>query len=376
MQAIPEAQTMTRSHSADAPAPGHPLSIEEVSVRYGDTLILDRVSLEIRPGEFLTLLGPSGSGKTSLLMAIAGFVDVAGGRIRFGATELSALPPHKRNLGIVFQSYALFPHMNVFENVAYPLRLRKTPAEQVSGRVRSALELMKMEAYASRSVNDLSGGQRQRVALARAVVFEPAILLMDEPLSALDRKLREHMQIELRRLHERLGITTIYVTHDQREALTMSDRIVVMDAGRIVQVDPPKLLYERPSCKFVADFIGISSFIPVVVKAGAAHFGKYVWSLRDDGCEADSEKAAVLVLRPECVRLVQGPAEGFNTITGVVRSAIYEGDAVFVEADVQGGVILKMRVPAAYAAHVPSRGSPAVLGWRPEDAIVVGTEHT
>jgi putative spermidine/putrescine transport system ATP-binding protein len=375
MQAIPETPTMTRSHSVEAPAPGQPLSIEEVSVRYGDTLILDRVSLEIRQGEFLTLLGPSGSGKTSLLMAIAGFVDVAGGRIRFGTTELSALPPHRRNLGIVFQSYALFPHMSVFENVAYPLRLRKTPAGQMRERVRNALELMKMEAFAHRSVNELSGGQRQRVALARAVVFEPAILLMDEPLSALDRKLREHMQVELRRLHERLGITTIYVTHDQREALTMSDRIVVMDAGRIVQIDSPKLLYERPCCKFVADFLGISSFIPVTVAAGAARFGEYAWTLPGGEFDAVGEKGALLVLRPESLRLVPGSADGLNTVTAVVRSAIYEGDAVFVEAEAPEGVILKMRVPATQAADVPSRGAPAIIGWRPEDSILVAAEN-
>jgi putative spermidine/putrescine transport system ATP-binding protein len=321
------------------------LSIENLTVRYGATTILDRLSLRVEPGEFLTLLGPSGSGKTSLLMSIAGFVPVSDGSIRFGTTELSSLPPHRRNLGVVFQSYALFPHMTVFENVAYPLRLRKVQHERIREQVEQALALMKMEPFAARGVHELSGGQRQRVALARALVFAPAIMLMDEPLSALDRKLREHMQLELRRLHERLGITTIYVTHDQREALTMSDRIVVMDRGRIAQIDTPRALYERPCSRFVADFIGVSCFIPV-----------------DEG---------LLVLRPESLCVLEQHEHGFDTLPAVLRSAAYEGDALLLEAEAEGGITLKVRVPIRDSPRIPSPGSALLVGWRPESAVLI-----
>lgn len=349
------------------------LIIDELSVRYGDVTVLDRVSLQVRAGEFLTLLGPSGSGKTSLLMAIAGFADVTGGAIRFGATELSALPPHRRSLGIVFQSYALFPHLNVFENVAYPLRLRKVERQEIDKRVHDALALMKMEQFAVRAVQELSGGQRQRVALARAMVFEPAILLMDEPLSALDRKLREHMQLEIRRLHERLGITTIYVTHDQREALTMSDRIVVMDHGRIVQADTPRNLYERPRTRFVADFIGVSSFIPVKIDAQQACFGAHRWSLQ--GCSAPETPAEgarlLLSLRPESLHLLERADGSFNALPAVLRSAAFEGDAIFLEAEVEGGVVLRARVPVAQSKLIPGAGAEVLIGWRPESSVIV-----
>jgi putative spermidine/putrescine transport system ATP-binding protein len=331
------------------------------------------VSLQVQPGEFLTLLGPSGSGKTSLLMAIAGFAQVTGGAIRFGSTELSALAPHRRNLGIVFQSYALFPHLSVFDNVAYPLRLRKVSRSEIGQRVTDALALMKMEQFASRAVHELSGGQRQRVALARAIVFEPAIMLMDEPLSALDRKLREHMQLEIRRLHERLGITTIYVTHDQREALTMSDRIVVMNQGRIVQVDTPRRLYEQPRSRFVADFIGISSFIPVRISERCACFSTHRWSL--EGCDTlDSALEGaerLLSLRPESVHLLDGSDSSFNSLPVILRSAVYEGDAVFLEGEEPSGIVLRARVPVAQSHRIPAPGTQIVLGWRPESSVLV-----
>jgi putative spermidine/putrescine transport system ATP-binding protein len=362
---------------ANAPAVATALSIEKVSVRYGDVGVLDAVSLRIEPGEFLTLLGPSGSGKTSLLMAIAGFVDIAEGSIRFGDTELSALPPHRRNLGVVFQSYALFPHMNVFENVAYPLRLRKVPLSQVQERVGKALALVQMEQFASRGVHELSGGQRQRVAMARALVFEPTIMLMDEPLSALDRKLREHMQIELRRLHERLGITTVYVTHDQREALTMSDRIAVMNRGRLIQLDSPRMIYERPRTRFVADFIGISSFIPVTLRSGQAWFGRLAFSLRGSPCPDMIEEGAarLLALRPESLYLLSSHESNLNTLPANLRSAVYEGEAVFVEAEVDGSVVLRARVPIVDAEHLPPPGSKILLGWRPEASMLVRDEQ-
>uniref|UniRef100_UPI002FCA56A5 ABC transporter ATP-binding protein n=1 Tax=Bosea sp. (in: a-proteobacteria) TaxID=1871050 RepID=UPI002FCA56A5 len=206
-----------------------PIAIRRLSKAYGVVPVLDEIDLDVRPGEFLTLLGPSGSGKTTLLMAIAGFLRPDKGSIRFGEREVVRLAPHKREIGMVFQNYALFPHMDVARNVGFPLRLRRVAAAEIARRVEAALEMVQLGGFGGRRIDQLSGGQRQRVALARAIVFEPRIILMDEPLSALDKQLRERMQIELRQLHERLGTTTVYVTHDQREALTMSDRVAILD---------------------------------------------------------------------------------------------------------------------------------------------------
>ncbi len=223
-----------------------PVAVEQLSKSYGSVVAIDDISLSVERGEFVTLLGPSGSGKTTLLMMIAGFARPTAGSIRIGETEIVRLPPHKRDVGMVFQSYALFPHMNVGENIAYPLKLRGVDRETRRRRVAHALEMIQLAGYESRRVDQLSGGQRQRVALARAIVFEPRILLMDEPLSALDKKLREAMQIEIRHLHERLGMTTVYVTHDQREALTMSDRVAVIHQGRFAQIDKPAHALRAP----------------------------------------------------------------------------------------------------------------------------------
>ena len=209
------------------------------------------------------MLGPSGSGKTTLLMAIAGFNRPDSGRICFGDDDVTVLPPHKRGVGMVFQNYALFPHMSVFENVAFPLKLRKIPADEKRQRVTEALQTVQLSDFAERGIDQLSGGQRQRVALARAFVFGPKILLMDEPLSALDKKLREEMQIELKQLHRQLGVTTVYVTHDQREALTMSDRIAVINDGELAQIGTPRDIYNSPTNHFVASFIGESTFLPL-----------------------------------------------------------------------------------------------------------------
>ena len=238
-----------------------PISVTDLTKTYGDIFALNSVSIDVKAGEFLTLLGPSGSGKTTLLMAIAGFNRPDSGRICFGDDDVTVLPPHKRGVGMVFQSYALFPHMSVFENVAFPLKLRKISADEKNRRVTEALKTVQLSDFSERGIDQLSGGQRQRVALARAFVFGPKILLMDEPLSALDKKLREEMQIELKQLHRQLGVTTVYVTHDQREALTMSDRIAVINDGeqrrlarrgistmRRPVILLPALLASLPSC--------------------------------------------------------------------------------------------------------------------------------
>ena len=245
-----------------------PIAVRALRKRYGKVVALDDVDLDVRAGEFLTLLGPSGSGKTTLLMVLAGFIRPDQGSLKFGGDEVIRLAPHKRDIGMVFQNYALFPHMDVATNVAYPLKLRAVKGAEQQRRVEAALQTVQLEGYGARRIDELSGGQRQRVALARAIVFEPRIVLMDEPLSALDKQLRERMQIELRQLHEKLGTTTIYVTHDQREALTMSDRIAVISGGRIMQLDTPQVIYEQPKNRFVAEFIGESAFLKAELEGG------------------------------------------------------------------------------------------------------------
>lgn len=299
------------------------VAIREVRKSYGDFHALDNVSLDIKPGEFVTLLGPSGSGKTTLLNVLAGFIRPDSGSIELDGVEFLTLPPHKRNLGMVFQSYALFPHMSVLQNVGYPLKLRKIDKEEIDKRARAALEVVHMEQFADRDISELSGGQRQRVALARAMVFEPRILLMDEPLSALDKNLREHMQIELKRLHDRLGTTTVYVTHDQREALTMSDRIAVINNGRLIQYDTPSAIYDRPADRFVAQFIGESGFLPVGLKDGQPElFGTAVQSRVPWSGGSD----VWLLIRPEKLAWIE-PHEPANRIDATVCDAIYQGDS-------------------------------------------------
>lgn len=340
---------------------------------YDSFKALDGVSLDVRSGEFLTLLGPSGSGKTTLLMVLAGFVRPDSGSVRFADEEVVLLPPHRRNIGMVFQNYALFPHMNVAENLAYPLKLRKYESNRIAEKVENALELVKLGGLGKRKVNELSGGQRQRVALARAVIFEPRILLMDEPLSALDKNLREQMQLEIRRLHESLGVTTIYVTHDQREALTMSDRIAVMGKGCIQQVDSPKALYERPGTHFVANFIGESYSIPIAVENRTAYlFGKPLV------CHAPiaNDPNQYLILRPEKLSIVthlQDDGE-MNEIPGVVTQSVYQGDSVMVYLRIQGDQEIAIRLPSRNSQSLPEKGATIILGLSPEDMVLVPRE--
>ena len=235
--------------------------LQNLAKQFGSVTAVDSVSLDISRGEFITLLGPSGSGKTTTLMMVAGFEVPTAGEIYIAGEPMAYKPPYKRDIGMVFQNYALFPHMKVHDNIAFPLNNRKVPKPKTDQKVNAALDLVKLAGFGSRNPKQLSGRQQQRVALARALVFDPSVLLMDEPLGALDKKLREHMQLEIKRIQETLGITVIYVTHDQSEALTMSDRIVVMNEGRIEQVGTPSELYEGPANRFVADFIGESNFL-------------------------------------------------------------------------------------------------------------------
>ena len=290
------------------------IDIENLTKTYDSFAALDDVSLSIKSGEFLSLLGSSGSGKTTLLMALAGFVRPDAGSIRFGGREMIFEPPHKRDVGMMFQSYALFPHMNVFQNVAYPLKLRGYGRAEIRQRVEQALATVELDHLVERNINEMSGGQRQRIALARAIVFEPKILLMDEPLSALDKRLRETMQLELRRLHERLGMTVVYVTHDQREALTMSDRIAVMSKGKIRQIDTPVNLYERPANRFIAEFVGESSCLPVTQHAGQVQFQGRTLDLNHCGQDQQASSARPFL----CCR----PASSPRTLRPVLNLAL------------------------------------------------------
>jgi len=356
------------------------ISIRSVHKTYGSFDALKQISLDIAAGEFITLLGPSGSGKTTLLQVLAGFVSPSSGSILVGGEELLTKPPHKRNIGMVFQNYALFPHMNVFENVAYPLKLRRVAKAEVERRVRGALDMVQLSQFIDRSVDRLSGGQRQRVALARAIVFEPQILLMDESLSALDKKLREQMQIELRHLHERLGTTTVFVTHDQREALTMSDRVALINKGAIIQVDRPREIYENPRTRFAADFIGETTFLPVEVAAdgGALLYGEPL-RLADRAPPAAGRHW--LALRPE--KILIRPADGapsdpqINAIPATARETIFQGDSLLVIADLPDGQTIAVRVVAQERNRslVPAPGQSIVLGVHANDTVVVAGDE-
>ena len=344
------------------------ITIRQLAKSHGAVRALDGVDLDVRAGEFLTLLGPSGSGKTTLLMVLAGFTRPDHGSVRFGEREVLRLAPHKRDVGMVFQNYALFPHMDVAANIGFPLRLRKVPREDIARRVEGALEMVQLSGYGARRVDQLSGGQRQRVALARAIVFEPRIVLMDEPLSALDKQLRELMQIELRQLHEKLGTTTIYVTHDQREALTMSDRVAVIDGGRLMQLDTPKRIYERPANRFVASFIGESSFLLVEVRDGVSRYAG-----RELRAEAPAQNGrCVLLLRPERFRVLSGDAEDMNIFEGVVSSVVYQGDTVLAQARLETGDSVNVRVLAGTPpAEALRAGERVRLGLHIRDTVLL-----
>jgi putative spermidine/putrescine transport system ATP-binding protein len=348
-----------------------PISVSRLVKTYGALRALDDVSIEIRAGEFMTLLGPSGSGKTTLLMALAGFVSPDSGSIRFGEQEVIATSPHKRGIGMVFQSYALFPFLTVAENVAYPLKIRGVAREDQKRRAEAALDMVQLGGYGARRIHQLSGGQKQRVALARAMVFEPRIILMDEPLSALDKKLREHMQIELKALHRKVDATIVYVTHDQREALTMSDRIAVIDQGRIAQLDRPEALYRRPGSIFVADFIGESVLLPVRRDGATVTLQGRAMQLATP--LPAGEGALRLMIRPELLSMDPPEDGAHNLLTGTVRQGIYQGDSVLMLVDVGEGREVSVRIPASRAAQsaIPEPGSAIRLGLHRDDTVVL-----
>ena len=354
-----------------------PITVTQVTKRYGKTFALDHVDLSVRSGEFLTLLGPSGSGKTTLLNVMAGFTRPDSGSLQFGEQEMINVPPHKREVGMVFQNYALFPHMTVAANVGFALRLRGIKGVVAAERVERALDMVRLGGFGARGVDQLSGGQRQRVALARAIVFEPRIMLMDEPLSALDKQLREHMQIELRHLHEQLGMTTVYVTHDQREALTMSDRIAVIQSGRIMQLAEPRAIYERPANRFEAEFIGESTFVSVDVVGTQIYLaGTALRSTQRDLAQGKQ----LLMLRPERLQVVlatEQAAPDANVFEAKLVRAVYQGDSLLLEVALGDGTTLQVRQPTVGTVGRQSfeSGQSLRLALSAEDTVILSSNE-
>jgi spermidine/putrescine ABC transporter ATP-binding subunit len=312
---------------------GAEVSIKKIAKFYKNVVALNYVSMDIKSGEFITLLGPSGSGKTTLLMCLAGFLEPEEGAILLNGKDISHIPPYKRDIGMVFQDYALFPHMTVLENIEFPLKMRKMPKAEIAERAREALNLVQLEGYGERNISQISGGQRQRVALARAIVYSPTLLLMDEPLGALDRKLRENMQIEIMHLKRKLGITIIYVTHDQTEALVMSDKIAILRNGVIEQIGTPSEIYVNPSDVFVADFLGESSFIDAELQQFNEH-GYGVVKLDSGGYMIGNAKKEFkngervrCSIRPEQISILSKDSlEEEYVIEGVIDEIIYLGE--------------------------------------------------
>ncbi len=347
------------------------VALANVHKVYGRVVALNNLSLDIAEGEFLTLLGPSGSGKTTTLMLIAGFERPTRGEISIRGESMVTRPPEKRDIGMVFQSYALFPHMTVFDNVAFPLRTRRLPARVVAGRVSEALEAVRLPAVHDRYPRQLSGGQQQRVALARSLVYRPSLLLMDEPLGALDRKLREEMQSELKAIQRELGVTTLYVTHDQQEALALSDRIAVMNAGDLVQVGSPLELYERPAADFVASFLGDVNFLDGVTVRWAEGFSTVevhptlAVTVAADRVLARGKRVR-LAIRPE--RLQIGTrAHGENAWSVVVRDVVFHGELVRYSVEAPGGARIKVTQAYRGPESIFASGQPAAVWSSPQD---------
>ena len=380
-------QTIRSLPQAAMPSPPAPASLpadspvlvrfEQVHKTYDErSWVVNDLHLDIRQGEFLSLLGPSGSGKTTTLMMLAGFDAPDRGRILMDGNDISKLPAYKRDMGVVFQSYALFPHMSVAQNVAFPLNLRKVSAAESRTRVQEALALARLEGFEDRSPGQLSGGQQQRVALARALVYRPRILLMDEPLGALDKALREHMQLELKAIHKQLGITFVYVTHDQDEAMTMSDRVAVFNDGKIAQIDCPQALYNRPATRFVANFLGETNVLEgtLVSRTGTLAQIRLEESgtLHEAHCSDDSllvGAAAALAIRPENLRLA---APGEAAISAFVIDSIFHGAHCKLRLRMARGTELAMTYnPGSLGREAPQPGELVALALPAAQAMIL-----
>lgn len=345
-----------------------------VERRYGDVVALAKLDLTVNEGEFLTLLGPSGCGKTTTLRIIAGFIEPTAGQILIDGYDVVRLPPNKREVGMVFQNYALFPHMTVADNIAFGMKQRGAPRARRVERVAELLDLIQLSGKGDRYPAELSGGQRQRVAIARAVAHPPAILLMDEPLGALDLKLREAMQQELRAIQRKLGITTLYVTHDQTEAMVMSDRIVVMKDGRVEQIGTPNDIYMHPATRFVASFVGRINFLPFVAEAGV-HLCKATGaSILLPRPEPVMQASAILAIRPEWLRILSAgdEPEGYNILEARIVDRVFVGSHVSLKADIGNGTVLTVDGPPG--ADLPQTGDLARIAW-PRDRTIVLPEE-
>lgn len=368
--------------------PGGQLGIESVSKTYGDQLVLDNVSLDVRPGEFLTLLGPSGSGKTTTLNLVAGFLQADSGKIELDGRDVSNVPANKRDIGVVFQQYALFPHMTAAENIAFPLDVRKIGGAEKKRMVSDALEMVRLGEYADRLPRQMSGGQQQRIALARAFVFRPRLLLMDEPLGALDKKLREVLQIEITKICRELGVTVIYVTHDQEEALVMSDRIAIYNDGRIEQIGSAKDLYQNPKSLFVADFVGESNVVPgkyLPPDSGGfcavqSSLGVLTAAVSTESTTMPAGAPAAMVIRPERMHVsgaADVPGGHTNHVGGILVEKIYLGLAQKYLVRTPDGSILVVRGDVSTAADPGFRpGDPVSVWWHSADAIIVPSNST
>ncbi|KIF02606.1 phosphonate ABC transporter ATP-binding protein [Streptomyces sp. RSD-27] len=344
------------------------IRFDSVSVAYHGTTVLDSLDLTVEPGEVMALLGPSGSGKTTALRAVAGFVRPAAGRVLIGGRDVTALPPHKRGIGMVVQQYALFPHMRVEDNVAFGLRAQKAPRAEIPARVTEALEMTGMAAYARRYPRELSGGQQQRVAIARALAIRPGVLLLDEPLSALDAQLRSGMLAELARLHRELpDVSILYVTHDQVEALTLADRIAVMDRARLQDCGTPQQLYRAPRTEFTASFVGNANLLPVTVAEGGALFEGHPLTL--DRGPAAPGSTATLCVRPHLLGLGEGP----NALRGTIAEVQWRGSTHRLYVDV-GGHRVKADLPEL--RETPALGDAVTLHFEPRDAVLLAAGVT
>jgi spermidine/putrescine transport system ATP-binding protein len=351
--------------------------LNAVTKRFGGVTAVDTLDLQVQPGEFLSLLGPSGCGKTTTLRMLAGFEDPDEGEIRISGRAVQGVPPHKRDVNTVFQNYALFPHMTVSENVAYGLRQKKVDKREMGRRVGEALDMVKMSPLANRRPREMSGGQQQRVALARALVNRPSLLLLDEPLGALDRKLREEMQIELKLLQSQVGITFIFVTHDQDEALSMSDRIAVMLEGRVEQLADPDTIYDHPQTAFVAGFIGKQNFFDGVARDGGTVVEGNGWTIRSslDPIGAVDGRPALAAARPEAIMVSdQAPPQGQNAISGDLASVSHLGDVIQFVVLTPGGKEIIARLPRPRAPRLDVGGHVWCV-WAPDQTQVFGAEQ-
>jgi spermidine/putrescine ABC transporter ATP-binding subunit len=374
--------SLARAHQ---PGAGASVSLERLTKRFAGTVAVDDLSIDVAAGEILALLGPSGCGKSTTLGMIAGLIEPDGGRIKVDDVEVQHEPPWRRNLGMLFQNYALFPHLTVAGNVAFGLEMRRMSRGVITERVRQALATVELSGFEERLPSQLSGGQQQRVALARALVYEPRVLLLDEPFGALDRRLREAMQVELRRLCARLGLTAILVTHDQEEALTLADRIAVMRAARLEQVADARTIYDRPTSRFVAEFLGSSNFLAARVEGsdpdGVVHLrdrqGRALTATADVACPVGAER--LLAIRAEKLALVLGapPVDAVNTVGGRIAQVVFKGHHLEVYLDTaDAGTLMAFARLGEDLAAPPGLGEAWRVTWRSDAAVLVPADGT